>query len=226
MSKNLDTYQSYFKSIAYKIKQNIVKYSDRCFKTAHTMFVYFLRRYQKPHSKLIIKTKSDLNQLFDIIKSRTDLLMVLEFHAQTVQEFDSDQRLELANKYNIQIIPKTFASFAFKRSHIRFITHAINILIEGDKIILAQSWDGIQPYHLYGSSKITSKKSLEFWLDQLFHSLETGPVNFFEQFDSDLVYNQYVRSVILPNNEKIVRMIVDERFKWEFDMEAYCMFLD
>ena len=217
--------KSYFLLVCQKIKNNIAKYTDRCYKTAQAMFIYFVKKYNPSHDKLTIQTEADLTKFFQILNQNQYMLLVVEFHAWTTDKFSMEEKHDLMTKHKIEFIPRTFTGYAFRKEQIRYINHAINVLILNDEILMAQSWDGLQPYHTYTLSKARSKESLQSWLKEMLELLRTYPKNFFDQFDPNTVYDTYGKTVVIPNNERIVEMVYKEGFPHEFKLEVYYMIL-
>ena len=72
-------YVSYLKSITQKIKSNKEKYTDRCYKTAMTMLLYFEREYHKHIQKYIINNSTGLDYFINnILSPNQNILLDVE----------------------------------------------------------------------------------------------------------------------------------------------------
>ena len=218
-------YVSYLKSITQKIKSNKEKYTDRCYKTAMTMLLYFEREYNKHIQKYIINNSIELDYFINnILSPNQNILLDVEYHTSSNDKFTPEKRFDLVDKYHIQRIPGTFYGFAFRKPNIRFINHANNILLTNESVYLTQSWDGLQVYHIHTNPEITSRDTFVQWLKKMFDKLGSSPKNFIDEFDPNYQYSD-MQIEIIKNNEKIVDMILGENITYNFRLEIYYVVL-
>src|SRR5580698_6577388 len=107
------SYLSYFTSITHKIHSNKKKYTDRCWKTAMTMMLYFQKKYKLDLKKYIISTDAEMDYFMDhILNPNPRILLDVEYHTESENQFIPKQKSHLMSKYQIQMIPGTFVAFA------------------------------------------------------------------------------------------------------------------
>lgn len=222
---NQKDHLKYFNQIAKKISSNVEKYTDTCYKTAMTMMIYFSRQYKKPIKSYTIKNTTELEYFIsNIIIPNQNILFDIEYHANTLTKYTMEERHALMNKYQIEMIPRTFVNFAFHKPNIRFVSHAHNALVINDDIYLAQSWLGLQTYHIFSNPNIHSRESMISWLKAMHVKMESDTRNFIDNFDHKYDYTDDQKRII-NNNNKINEMIISENIPYKSFLEVYYVIL-
>jgi hypothetical protein len=211
-------YLTFFEKVTKIISDNINEYTDTCHKTGKTMLKFFDKEYKKNTNEILIYDSDEFNNFItNVVAKSSKLLLYLEFYAETLDEFTLEQRKNLMSMYEIKFIPATYIAFAMKKPKIRLLHHAINVLLVDDNVFLAQSWQGLQKYHIYSNPAITSKETFIQWLSNLINKIKSNPKNFINNFDPNYEYKPEMLNVI-KNNEKIIEAISDEKFPYKYEI--------
>src|SRR5580692_4315064 len=87
------SYLSYFTSITRKIHSNKKKYTDRCWKTAMTMMLYFQKKYHLELKKYVVSTNAEMDYFINhILNLNPRILLDIEYHTESVNQFTSSQK--------------------------------------------------------------------------------------------------------------------------------------
>lgn len=160
-----------------------------CYTTADIM----LDSYSKKYKKDIVSTSDPKD-----ISMSANMVIGVELSIETTNKYSLRDKTKLIKKYNIDMT-EGFSKFTFKKDKLRIFLHAFNIFVFDNQVLLAQSWQGIQEYHI-----VSILPNVTEWLSSLHKSLNTSPIDMFGDLDPE--YNDNTIKTI-GNIKNILKMM-------------------